>query len=924
MDDLGGLTAYLRADMKDLQTKLKRATKDIRRFSIKTETLIKATAYSFRKIGSAVTRMTQTISRQVKRLGIVIAAGLVASVKAFASFEEQLANVSTMLDDNTMKYMPKYAKQLKNIAVEFGEGTKTLSKGLYDILSASVAPAKAMDVLRASTIAAKAGMTDTGIAADAITTILNSYQMSANEAGKVSDWLFAIVKRGKTTFAELAPNIGKVAAMASVAGLSFEEVGATIATMTRAGLQTELATTSLRALINTFLKGASAGNEVVEMAKRFDLELNSTTLRTIGLSGVLKKLKEATADELSVLMPNIRALGGFSAALKQAEGMASDLELMLHSTGLTQKAFAKMTDTLAFQMKRLWQAIKVISVGVGERFKEGIIDLANAIIKNRRIIEDWAIAFADRIVFVKDVLWGFLKYLKTDFKTGFQQVLDSLIVLLEATAKIAIDLAVRTGRGIWKGITENVGGGHTSAIYDEAEKAYEKKYGHKPEQKSFYVTGTDLLHTYRRQYKEPFDKVMQEIADELAEKNITESVFTGFTENAKKYLNEAVDSIKDSSEDIGDIVKNNLDKLYNKDILRWFKKVQEVGNQVLIMPSGMPFILNPEWLKEFEEKINKIKKLQQAAKDIADKWLEPTKEGEMIPEEAGAESDEWARDKLEAYRSMYSEMGRMSQGLYEVEKKLLNLQREEYEKFIDDKLILDEWYKEQVRKLDIERLKSSDSLLDGFKAAAKEMKNDMKTFGEMGKEVAFSIRDAFANAFSDMILEAKNFKEAATGFLKSVASAMVQIMSYQIATGIMTSSFMTGLFGGGGNTNTGGSATYGTTTVSRVHSGGIIGAGLPQVKVPEYLFTKAPKLHAGLQPDEYPAILQRGETVVPKGEPVNVVNKVEVINQTARPVDAEIGQAEFDGEKYITQVLIKDIYNYGPMRSAIQGIGANK
>ncbi len=39
------------------------------------------------------------------------------------------------------------------------------------------------DVLKVSARAAAAGVTDTGIAADAITTILNAYSMSAEEAG---------------------------------------------------------------------------------------------------------------------------------------------------------------------------------------------------------------------------------------------------------------------------------------------------------------------------------------------------------------------------------------------------------------------------------------------------------------------------------------------------------------------------------------------------------------------------------------------------------------------------------------------------------------------------------------------------------------------------------------------------------------------
>jgi len=39
---------------------------------------------------------------------------------------------------------------------------------------------------------------------------------------------------------------------------------------------------------------------------------------------------------------------------------------------------------------------------------------------------------------------------------------------------------------------------------------------------------------------------------------------------------------------------------------------------------------------------------------------------------------------------------------------------------------------------------------------------------------------------------------------------------------------------------------------------------VPSRQMPSHLFALAPRLHSGLMPDEFPAILQRGETVLPK------------------------------------------------------------
>jgi hypothetical protein len=58
----------------------------------------------------------------------------------------------------------------------------------------------------------------------------------------------------------------------------------------------------------------------------------------------------------------------------------------------------------------------------------------------------------------------------------------------------------------------------------------------------------------------------------------------------------------------------------------------------------------------------------------------------------------------------------------------------------------------------------------------------------------------------------------------------------------------------------------GTTWAGYYHSGGVVGATpVPIGTLPKRLFANAPRLHDGLAPDEFPAILQKGETVQRKG-----------------------------------------------------------
>uniref|UniRef100_A0A6M3L5E0 Putative tail protein n=1 Tax=viral metagenome TaxID=1070528 RepID=A0A6M3L5E0_9ZZZZ len=280
-----------------------------------------------------------------------------------AKFQAQMAQVSTMLNKETMPYMAQFTKGIRSMQMQFGQSSETLSKGLYDILSASIDASKALDVLDVSSRAAVAGITDTGIAADAITSILNAYGLQAEYATQVSDELFNIVLRGKTTFAELAGSIGNVAPTAAIAGVSFEELGGAIATITRQGIATAEAVTAVNQMIMTFLKPTT---EAIEVAEKFGFELNTTTLRTIGLAGVMDRLKKASAEETSMIFGNVRALKGFNAALADAKGFMYDVDEAMKKSGSMMEAYVKQTDTLTFKWNQFKESINVTAGLIGD------------------------------------------------------------------------------------------------------------------------------------------------------------------------------------------------------------------------------------------------------------------------------------------------------------------------------------------------------------------------------------------------------------------------------------------------------------------------------------------------------------------------------------------------------------------------------
>jgi len=337
-------------------------------------------------LGAIGKRMTTMVSLPIAAIGV-------ATTKMAMDFETQMANVFTLMDDATV-HSRDWKKEVLDLSKKVPQSTDVLSKGLYDIVSAGIDAGKAIDVLTVASKAATAGLSDTATAVKGITTVLNAYGMEADEAEYVSDVLFTTIRYGVTTFDELAPAIGKVAGVAATANVSIEEVGAALAAMTKAGLDTDMATTALKQTMMSFLKPT---DDAKEAAAELGVDLSAVTLSTKGLGGSLEEISTAlnistdemmvlgeagisnaamydtlaiksglTAEKIAEIFPNIRALIGAMVLLKE-ENFAEELEHQANAAGATSTAFATMAETTKFQFDLALSSLKATGIEIGTK-----------------------------------------------------------------------------------------------------------------------------------------------------------------------------------------------------------------------------------------------------------------------------------------------------------------------------------------------------------------------------------------------------------------------------------------------------------------------------------------------------------------------------------------------------------------------------
>ena len=301
-------------------------------------------------------------------IGISAATAFAQAAKSSYDFEKEfrknmleVATISTQVTDDMTGFM----NQVMSITQEIPIKAPEAAKALYSIVSAGHDGAAGMKILEVSAKAAVGGLTETETAADAVTTILNAYKMSAEEAGTVSDQLFTTVRLGKTTFGELGASIAQVAPIAAAYGISIDQVLGAVASLTKQGTPTAQAMTQIRAAIQ-----GTAG------------ELGDAAFQGRTFQEALQLIYEKAGGSASKMKEMLGTDEGLAATLaltgKNAKAAASDLEELQSSLGATEAAFEKMKDEVGNQMTLLSNNIQAALRPMGEMILKEVSGIAKS------------------------------------------------------------------------------------------------------------------------------------------------------------------------------------------------------------------------------------------------------------------------------------------------------------------------------------------------------------------------------------------------------------------------------------------------------------------------------------------------------------------------------------------------------------------
>ena len=310
----------------------------------------KGAAVGFRTAGAALMTALGPLTA-----GLTAVAFLTKAFQNLAAADFASTKVKTLgVDVESLK--PKLSTLSNELS---GQASQLdLLSASYDVASAGFGEVSELtDVLKASQQGATGGFSDLGTVADATTSVLNAYGKSSDEAARLIDGFIQTQNDGKIVVDQYAKQIGRIAPIASGAGVSIEELNAAISSVTAAGVPVESTFAGLRQVIASIQKPTS---EASKIAEKLGIDFSASALKSKGLSKVLEDIVAnggASAENLSKLFGSVEALTAIQPLLN--DGLVSfnkNLENQANAQGVAAKASFEAQNTIQGQLTRLSSA----------------------------------------------------------------------------------------------------------------------------------------------------------------------------------------------------------------------------------------------------------------------------------------------------------------------------------------------------------------------------------------------------------------------------------------------------------------------------------------------------------------------------------------------------------------------------------------
>lgn len=328
-------------------------------------------------ISSMTVAAGNLISDFAKSAGSQLAGIAKSAVSIGSAFETSLAKVTTIADTSKLSTQ-QLSDQITAMSSKMGVAASDIAEATYQAISAGQDTSNAVAFAGQASKLAAAGFTSSSSAVDILTTALNAYGMSADQATHVSDVLLTTQNLGKTSVDELSASMGKVIPLAAAYGVSVENLSSGLAVMTANGIATAEATTYTKSMLNELGdSGSTVGKILQKQTGKSFAQLNAEGKILGDVLQILYNSVGGNSTAFAGLWSSVEAgTGALSLASGGADKFNSVLAQIQDSAGATEAAYETMTDTFQHKVESLQTLAENLGISLYNSMEGSLSDVA--------------------------------------------------------------------------------------------------------------------------------------------------------------------------------------------------------------------------------------------------------------------------------------------------------------------------------------------------------------------------------------------------------------------------------------------------------------------------------------------------------------------------------------------------------------------
>lgn len=308
--------------------------------------------------------------------GAGIGAGIMSAVTTGAQFEAQMSKVAAVsrASESDLAKLTAQAKELGKTTVW---SSSQAAEGMQYLAMAGFKTEDTLKAMPGMLNLASAGAIDLGSAADIASNILTGFGLSADEMARVGDVLTNTFTSSNTTLEMLGSTMKYAAPIAKSMGVSIEQAAAMAGKLGDAGIQGEMAGTTLRAVM---LRLASPSKAAADALADLGVKTTDAKGNMRDYPAILADIQKATVGmseaQRAAYIKTIfetEAMSGAMILMEQAgSGALQKYSKSLAETGSATRVATQQNNNLSGDFKALTSAIEGTALQVYETMQPAL------------------------------------------------------------------------------------------------------------------------------------------------------------------------------------------------------------------------------------------------------------------------------------------------------------------------------------------------------------------------------------------------------------------------------------------------------------------------------------------------------------------------------------------------------------------------